>query len=109
MGMFDHIRYKGHEYQTKDTPEQWLANYEIREDGTLWLEECDSEWVKDEDHFLGAYIKESNHRWVQQDRFIGEIRFYRNLDKEYKVWEEFSTYFIDGQMKHIVPIDRPSD
>ena len=36
--MFDYITYQGHKYQTKDTYQQALDNYEIREDGTLWRE-----------------------------------------------------------------------
>lgn len=109
MGMFDYLHYKGHDYQSKDTPNQWMANYEIREDGTLWVEESDGEWIKDENSLLGGYIKESNHRWVQVENYTGEIRFYRHLDKEYKVWEEFSAYFIKGQLKHLESIDPPSD
>jgi hypothetical protein len=109
MGMFDYLNFRGNDYQSKDTPNQWMANYEIREDGTLWVEESDGEWIKDENSLLGGYIKESNHRWVQVEKYTGEIRFYRHLDKEYKVWEEFSAYFVQGQLKHLVPIDRPSD
>ena len=109
MGMFDYLNFRGNDYQSKDTPNQWMANYEIREDGTLWVEESDGEWIKDENSLLGGYIKESNHRWVQVENYTGEIRFYRHLDKEYKVWEEFSAYFINGQLKHLVPIDPPSD
>lgn len=109
MGMFDYLNFRGNDYQSKDTPNQWMANYEIREDGTLWVEESDGEWIKDENSLLGGYIKESNHRWVQVENYTGEIRFYRHLDKEYKVWEEFSAYFVQGQLKHLVPIDPPSD
>lgn len=109
MGMFDYLNFRGNNYQSKDTPNQWMANYEIREDGTLWVEESDGEWIKDENSLLGGYIKESNHRWVQVENYTGEIRFYRHLDKEYKVWEEFSAYFVQGQLKHLVPIDPPSD
>jgi hypothetical protein len=109
MGMFDYLNFRGNDYQSKDTPNQWMANYEIREDGTLWVEESDGEWIKDENSLLGGYIKESNHRWVQVEKYTGEIRFYRHLDKEYKVWEEFSAYFVQGQLKHLVPIDPPSD
>jgi hypothetical protein len=86
-----------------------MDNYELKEDGTLWVEESDGEWIKDENSLLGGYIKESNHRWVQVENYTGEIRFYRHLDKEYKVWEEFSAYFVQGQLKHLVPIDPPSD
>ena len=109
MGMFDYLHYKGHDYQSKDTPNQLMDKYELKENGTLWVEESDGEWIKDENSLLGGYIKESNHRWVQVEKYTGEIRFYRHLDKEYKVWEEFSAYFVQGQLKHLVPIDPPSD
>ena len=109
MGMFDYLHYKGHDYQSKDTPNQLMDKYELKEDGTLWVEEYDVEWVKDETALFGAYMKQSNHRWVQVEKYTGEIRFYRHLDKEYKVWEEFSAYFVQGQLKHLVPIDPPSD
>ena len=109
MGMFDYLRYKGHDYQSKDTPNQLMDKYELKEDGTLWVEEYDAEWVEDKEALFGAYMKQSNHRWAQVENYTGEIRFYRNLDKEYKVWEEFSAYFVQGQLKHLVPIDPPSD
>ena len=109
MGLFDTIRFRGHEYQSKDTPKQTLDNYEIREDGTLWTEDYDAEWISDADHFLGGYLNSHNHRWVQVENYTGEIRFYRNLDKEYKVWEEFSAYFVRGHLKHLESIDPSSD
>ena len=109
MGMFDYLRYKGHDYQSKDTPNQLMDKYELKEDGTLWVEEYDAEWVEDKEALFGAYMKQSNHRWAQVENYTGEIRFYRHLDKEYKVWEEFSAYFIKGQLKHLESIDPPSD
>jgi hypothetical protein len=109
MGLFDTIRYKNHEYQTKDTPKQCLDNYEIRGDGTLWTEDYDSKCVSDSEHILGGYMHCFNHRWVQVENFTGEIRFYRNLDKECKNWEEFSAYFVKGQLKHLENIEPPSD
>jgi hypothetical protein len=48
MGMFDYLHYKGHDYQSKDTPNQLMDKYELKENGTLWVEEYDAEWVKDE-------------------------------------------------------------
>ena len=78
MGMFDHIHYKGKEYQTKDTPLQTLDNYKIEQDQTsghwyLWHEEYDAEWVAEEGLF-GGCIKQSNHRWLHCADFDGEIR-----------------------------------
>jgi hypothetical protein len=111
MGMFDYIRYNQHEYQTKDTPNQLMDNYEIRENGTLWVEKYDTEWIEDPNAFLGGYINQINHIWKQLDNYTGEIRFYRHLDKDYKIWEEISAYFVKGNLKHLEklsPID-PQD
>ena len=73
MGMFDYITYKDERYQTRDTPNQSLDNYTIREDDTLWVEEYDSEWIDDEGLFGGS-IKQSNHRWAPCSDFDGNIR-----------------------------------
>ena len=100
MGMFDYITYKDERYQTRDTPNQSLENYTIREDDTLWVEEYDSEWIDDEGLFGGS-IKQSNHRWAPCSDFDGNIRFYRNLDKEYKHWLEYTALFMDGKMLKI--------
>jgi hypothetical protein len=104
MGMFDNIRYNGNAYQTKDTPTQMLDNYKI-EDGYLWVEEYDAEWMDDPDGFLGGYLKHSNERWVRCDDFDGKIIFYRMLDKD--KWEEYAALFMDGKMVKIV--DRTED
>jgi hypothetical protein len=101
MGMFDYIRYKQHEYQTKDTPKQYMDKYEIREDGTLWTEDYKSKWVDDANALLGGYMEQYDYVWNQLENFTGEIVFYRNLDKEYKIWEEISAYFVKGKMKHL--------
>lgn len=45
MGMFDNIKcamVPAGEYQTKDTPVQYLDNYEIRADGSLWRRNASS-------------------------------------------------------------------
>lgn len=101
MGMFDYIRYSGHDYQTKDTPAQLLDHYEIREDGTLWHTAYDTEWVEDENYLLKAYLRQFNEREEFCADFIGEIRFYRHLDKKHTQWEEFSAYFVNGKMREL--------
>ena len=103
MGMFDQLYYKDVEYQTKDTPDQALSNYMIEVDKEsgheyLWLEKYDSEWIKDEGHIFGAYIQESNHQWVRCDDFDGNIVFYRNVDKTYKKWNQYSALFMNGKV-----------
>jgi hypothetical protein len=61
MGMFDHIKYQGREYQTKDTPAQMLDNYKIEQDAEsgewhLWYEEYDAEWCQDDGQLFGGNI-----------------------------------------------------
>lgn len=102
MGMFDYFYYKGDEYQSKSTPAQAMIKYELRDDNTLWREECDSEWIKDDNAFLGGYLNDFNHRWVFCEEFIGEIRFYRALgDWRKDEWQEFSAYFKNGLLREI--------
>jgi len=109
MGMFDYIRYRDEEYQTKDTPRQLLDNYKIelnQDDGHwyLWYEEYDGEWVKDDDAFLGGHIQQSNPRWVCCHEFDGNIRFYREaLESRRESWQqnawiEYQALFMDGRM-----------
>lgn len=101
MGMFDYIRYGGHEYQTKDTPNQFLDQYEIREDGTLWHENYDSEWVEETNSVFGGYLDKKNTRWEFCSDFDGVIRFYRPIGKNqfnHEEWEEYKTLFMDGKM-----------
>jgi hypothetical protein len=105
MGMFDWIEWEGNRYQTKDTPRQFCDNYRIDDLGRLWVEEYDVEWVKDSGHLLGAYIKQSNHRWVECRDFTGTMRFYRDnqdqrdidAEKEYN-WQEWQAEFKCGCM-----------
>jgi hypothetical protein len=101
MGMFDYFYYKGDEYQTKDTPAQLLSKYELRDDNTLWFEDCDCEWVERPGEFLGGHLRDFNHRWVFCDTFLGEIRFYRPLEKDRKDWQEYSAYFKNGVLREI--------
>jgi hypothetical protein len=61
MGMFDYIKYRGEEYQTKDTPRQLMDNYEIRDDGTLWYENYDGDWMADDDTLFGGYLEKKTY------------------------------------------------
>jgi hypothetical protein len=103
MGMFDHLHYRGREYQTKDTACQSLDNYKIEQDlesgdWYLWHEEYDAEWVDGEGLFGGS-IRQSNQRWVRCDDFDGLIRFYYYRSEEDQ--EEYQALFMDGQMLKI--------
>lgn len=93
MGMFDYVRCKypllveganALVYQSKDTPEQYMDTYEIRENGQLWH----IPFTDGEPEFCPL---------------TGEVRFYTSLDTkpitihgEGNGWIEFSAYFEDG-------------
>ena len=133
MGMFDEITCKyplpveganALNYQTKDTPRQFCDHYEIREDGTLWFQNYDTEdqseagkWKRENpglpvpehlDQFIGC-ITSVNLRWEPCD-FTGEIRFYtmyaikdgKMVDTESRSgWIEWSAYFLKGAIQQV--------
>lgn len=135
MGMFDDIKCKyplplkganDLDYQTKDTPMQYLDSYEIREDGTLWHEEYDIEdhseagkWVKANPgkelpenlgllSFAGCMAR-VNKRWLPVN-ITGEICFYTMYSIKDAVlvnatacdgWLEWSAYFVDGKISQL--------
>ena len=114
MGMYDEIQCKyplpveganAHNFQTKDTPAQFLDHYEIREDGTLWHEVYDIEDHSDPKAegiaaFMGCMTR-VNNRWIQETDFTGEICFYDSCGADHTGWIEFSTYFVKGQLKQL--------
>ena len=102
MGMFDHITYEGIQYQTKDTPDQGISDYEIR-GNELWYRNVKYEWVDNEESFLfGGHLKEISHQWEFCKDFDGAIRFYRedtaNGGWKNDAWIEYKTLFMDGKM-----------
>lgn len=140
MGMFDEIRCKAplplpqfqdNLFQTKDTPEQYLDLYEIREDGTLWHEEYDTEdqskageWLranpgKTHDDLpeelkginaLCGCAARVHKRWVQVEDFHDDLRFYNTLGKHNSGWIEFSARFTDGKLARLTLVEhRPID
>jgi len=111
MGMFDYLTYQGHEYQTKDTPNQWLDRYKLEQDQTsghwyLWLEEYECEWIEDPDHWLKGYLRQYNQHWVKCKDVTETIRFYREGERGYKNndWIEWEAVVVDGQMMSIRPV-----
>lgn len=93
MGMFDYIRCKmplpdGFEFQgwfqTKDTDRQYMEHYEIREDGSLWIEEYDIEdrsnpkAAKGSLESLRGCMTRVNQRWVPAEPHHGAIEFYHS-------------------------------
>ena len=113
MGLFDYLRCKypipvdganDLDYQTKDTPSQYMDSYEIREDGTLWHEAYDTEDRSDPNatglNALRGKMTRINARWEQQ-AITGEVRFYTSRDKPPLNWIELSAYFVNGELKQL--------
>ena len=122
MGMFDYIKCgyplprdgaNDLEYQTKDTDAQWLDNYELRADGTLWHEAYDTEDRSDPKaeglaSLLGCETR-VNKRW-EQSRMTGEVVFSAYPGNTYTEGDEFrfSAYFVHGELKHLVDLKMPN-
>lgn len=53
-------------YQTRSLMDEG-ERYEIRPDGTLWFEECDSSFFSDPSEPFGFVVEKDNHRWVKMD------------------------------------------
>lgn len=102
MGMFDWVEFEGKRYQSKDTPRQLCDEYRIDENGELWVEEYDAEWIADADSMFGGYLRQYNQRWRSCKEFSGTMRFYRE-DRErggYQAdaWNEWLAEFKCGIM-----------
>jgi hypothetical protein len=120
MGMFDYVRFGAElpgnppaiEWQTKDTPAQWCDTYEIRDDGSLWHQNYDTEYRSDPSAeglvALAGCMTSVNHRWEPCHNFTGEIRFYGYEGDDTKLWWEYSAYLSKGQLKHIELIRSPA-
>lgn len=123
MGMYDDIvcKYplplpedtKGYtvkQFQSKDL-ECCLGQYEIREDGTLWLRECDYEVVGGDPNgktFSQQFetVKEIKVWWTQV-KSTQTIRMYdycHNNDGSYDYYVEFEVVFIDGVINKVTLI-----
>jgi len=81
MGMFDYIRYNGKTYQTKDTPHQFMGEYEIRGD-ELWFNNVKYNWVENENSILGGYLETESLEWTCETHFDGTIEF-GDLEEDY--------------------------
>jgi hypothetical protein len=116
MGMFDYLKCtyplpdagdNDLEYQTKDTPAQFLDNYEIRADGSLWHLDYDIEDRSDPSAEglarLVGRLSRVNERW-EPVPFTGEIRFYCYVCENQRT--EFSAYFVNGMLNFLTPIGK---
>jgi hypothetical protein len=108
MGVFDYINCKyplppdgkvhdGVEFQTKDTDEQYLRAYDIREDGTLWLHEYEMEGTGEFYEWLPNMPRERQRvtkEWWTQWKGTGEIEFYGDPGC-------YSAYYVNGELKQL--------
>jgi hypothetical protein len=119
MGMYDDIVCKYHlplpedtkgfhpcGFQTKDL-DNALDCYEIREDGTLWLRECEREYTEGNPNgktFSEKYgiVKEIKVWWthVKLTKSI-DIYTYQHGEGAYDYWVVFSIQFVDGVINKI--------
>lgn len=119
MGMFDDIvckyplpmpedtkGFKSAGFQTKDL-DNALDLYEIREDGTLWLYECEREYTGGDPNGITfsekfGEVKEINKRWthVKLSKTIN-MYTYQHGEGEYDYWVEFVIEFVDGIINKI--------
>ena len=93
-------------FQTKDL-ENALDCYELREDGTLWLRECEREYIdgdpkgKTWSEKIGI-VKETKVWWthVKLTKTIN-MYTYQHGEGEYDYWVEFVIEFVDGVINKI--------
>jgi hypothetical protein len=94
-------------FQTKDL-DNALDCYEIREDGTLWLRECEREYTEGDPNgktFFEKFgmVKETKVWWTHV-KTTSTIRMYdysNYSDGPYDYWVEFEIVFIDGVIDKI--------
>lgn len=94
------------EFQTKDL-ENGLLVYEIREDGSLWLEEHEREYVPGDPKakfFMDRIGRMKIIRsWLTQQKITDTIEIYDYLEtsSEYDYWISYIITFIDGYIKDV--------
>lgn len=92
------------EFQTKDTPEQFLDNYELRADGTLWHQAYDlADRSTPEASWVGSVTK-TNPRWERT--LLSGVLTFHGEDPDHG-WLEFQALFVDGTLQDLqrVPED----
>jgi hypothetical protein len=124
MGMFDSIRclatlpvvldvdHRKHWFQTKSLCNH-LDLYEIREDGSLWVErfeveDCSAPLATGLERLLGLRTR-VNKRFERVEGFTGEIDFYTFASEvghegnppKPSGWLELVAFFARGEMKHL--------
>jgi hypothetical protein len=113
MGMFDTLKVEQKipgfstipdlEFQTKSF-DNAMENYVITNNGELYREVWEYEWIKDETHLLGGYsnkLKDSYRREYLTD-FHGDIIFYTSKPMtEDRMWRDYTARFTEGRLTRI--------
>ena len=94
-------------FQTKDL-DNALDCYEIREDGTLWLRECEREYTEGDPNGKSFFekfgmVKETKVWWTHVKKTTTICMYdYNNYNNgPYDYWVEFEIVFIDGVIDKI--------
>jgi len=92
MGLFDYLRFRDREYQTKCTPAQCMTHYAIRNDGGLY--------------------EQTKEGWKFCDSFTGSMTFYRSVPKSDQIiynlgtWQEWQALISRGWVLQMSEIER---
>lgn len=112
MGLFDYVKCRyplpieganALEFQTKDTGNPFMENYEIRADGSLWREHYDTEDRSDPTAeglraFAGCMTR-VNRRW-EPEPLTGSLEFHTmTTDRR---WLSFDALFKAGKLQTLV-------
>ena len=113
MGMFEtlkvEIKIPGYtdvpsdEFQTKSL-NSTMEKYVITNNGELYRETWDYEWIDDDTHFLGGYQNkiEGSYRREYLTDFHGDIIFYTSKPmNEDRVWRDYTARFTEGKLTRI--------
>lgn len=116
MGMFDNVvceyplPVEGANvfmFQSKDTDAQYLDDYKIAADGTLWHLQYDRRMEESEDSPLGYWLHRDNQQWVKID-FTGELEIHHfEGESPFGTYYSFQFWFRDGVVKDLVSTVRP--
>jgi len=117
MGMFDYIVPEcelpmpvpaGLEWQTKDTPAQFLDTYRITADGQLIHRAYTIETVPESERDdLGLPLWRRVNQHDEPCDFTGSIEFYGGGGPNRDVWYAFCAPFERGKLLKVVAVDHP--
>lgn len=128
MGVFDYLRVDyalpdgapDYGWQTKDTPEQYLSEYHIREDGSIWhlpRESRTNEGAPPQPSSSYTDLAAWRREWsyvvdlppVRQN-ITGAVNFYTygHEDDPSGSWWEFCALYDDGKLLALREVDTPN-